>query len=420
MPRPLPRREFLATAAAALGPFGCERAADRSQTQVALWFSYGGRNREVLEGLVRRYNAVQAQDRVQAVFQGDYFEGLAKLRIALAAGTPPSLTHVVSEVVPYLENAGVLEPLAPYEGASTLDVLPAFRQEQAFRGAPPGLCALPFNRSTPIAYLNRSLFDRAQLEPPRTWAEVRDVARAFTRRGGESRHGFGCPIDWWFWVALVEQAGGSVVEPDGRISLGDEAGVAALEFWQGLARERLMKVPTGRDYNAWEQINQDFLAGRVAMIWSTTAFVRYLEDNARFPVRAAPLPAGVRRAVPTGGTHWVIPKAASAPEKAAAWRFLRFMLEPPQVVDWATSTGYIPVTQAAVNALSERGYYRVHPNDAVALEQLTVASPWPWSIRLFRVAREIVQPRLERVVFAGADARRELAEARALCATEFA
>jgi sn-glycerol 3-phosphate transport system substrate-binding protein len=96
------------------------------------------------------------------------------------------------------------------------------------------------------------------------------------------------------------------------------------------------------------------------------------------------------------------------------------MLEPAQVMDWATSTGYIPVTQAAVTALEQRGYYRQHPNDAVALEQLSVAEPWPWSVRLFRVAREIVQPRLERVVFGGADARRELAEARALCATELA
>ena len=46
----------------------------------------------------------------------------------------------------------------------------------------------------------------------------------------------------------------------------------------------------------------DFLAGRVAMIWNSTAFLRYLEDNAKFEVGAAALPRDVRASVPTGGT----------------------------------------------------------------------------------------------------------------------
>src|SRR5690606_16993821 len=112
------------------------------------------------------------------------------------------------------------------------------------------------------------------------------------------RYGFGCPIDWWFWVALVAQAGGELVESGGRVSLGGDAGVRALELWQTMTRrDRSMKPPPGRDYNAWEQTNQDFLAGRVAMIWTSTAFLKYLEENAAFPVVAAPLPGQVRKAV---------------------------------------------------------------------------------------------------------------------------
>src|SRR6185369_5349481 len=104
-------------------------------------------------------------------------------------------------------------------------------------------------------------------------------------------------------------------------------------------------------------------------------------------------PAGVRRAVPTGGTFWIVLRGAPSAEKAAAVRFLRFMHEPTQVIEWSTRTGYIPVTRAAVRALEQRGYYAAHPNDRVALEQLSVAEPWPWSVDLFRIQREIVQPR---------------------------
>lgn len=414
------RREFFRASAAAaggslLGAACTGDAVPKGRTPVSLWFSYGGTNREVLESLVRRFNASQTRDFVQAVYQGDYFEGLAKLRTAIAARCAPVLSHVVGEVVPYLAEARVLEPLSGYPGIRELDLIPELAQERTWiGGAARPLCALPFNRSTPIAYLNADLFAQAGLSAPRTWEELRSAAKRLTSPDAGGRFGFGCPINWWFWVALVGQAGGSIIAENGRIALGDRAGVEALGLWQELVHGGLMKPPPGRDYNAWEQCNQDFLSGRVAMIWSSTAFLKYLEAHARFKLLAAPLPAGVKRAVPTGGTFWVVLRAAPSAEKAAAVRFLRFMHEPEQVIEWSTRTGYIPVTRAAVRALEQRGYYAAHPNDRVALEQLSVAEPWPWSVDLFRIQREIVQPRLESAVIQQRDANTILDEARAL------
>ncbi len=367
-----------------------------------LWYTYGGKNRLVLEQLVAGFNAAQAEHWVQPVFQGDYYEGLAKLRTALAAGAAPALSHVVGEVIPYLAEAGVLEPLATRPGVDQLDLLPALGQAGTWRGGGqrPLVC-LPFNRSTPIAFYDADVFEREGIAPPESWQALLEAARwlSTTDASGARRYGFACPIDWWFWAALVGQAGGELIEADGRISLGGVAGIKALELWQRMVNEdRSMKPPPGRDYNAWEATNQDFLAGRSVMIWTSTAFVRYLEDNARFNVRAAKLPGFVRRAVPTGGTHWILLRAAPEPEKAGAWQFLRYLHEPAQVARWATSTGYIPTTQSAVRRLTEAGHYAEHPNDAVALAQLDVAQPWPWSPRLFQLQREIIQPRLEAAV----------------------
>src|SRR5882757_2955587 len=167
------RRELIrASALAAAGLVGAcaADALPQGRTPVSLWFSYGGTNREVLEGLVRRFNAQQTRDYVQAVYQGDYFEGLAKLRTAIAASCAPALSHVVGEVVPYLAEAGVLEPLADYPGVRELDVIPELGQERSWAaGGTHPLVALPFNRSTPIAYLNGELFAEARLGAPRTW-----------------------------------------------------------------------------------------------------------------------------------------------------------------------------------------------------------------------------------------------------------
>jgi sn-glycerol 3-phosphate transport system substrate-binding protein len=181
-----------------------------------------------------------------------------------------------------------------------------------------------------------------------------------------------------------------------------------------LVRERVMKPPPGRDYNAWEQLSQDFLSGRVAMMWSSTAFVRYLEETADFPILALALPRSVRASVPTGGTHFVLLKSAASELKQAAWSFVRFMLEADEAAYWSSETGYLPVTTGAVQKLEASGFYAKHPSYRVALDQLAVAEPWPWSRGLFRIQREIVQPRLEAAVLEGQSPERALTEARRL------
>ena len=423
--RGLPRRTFLhaltasfaAAATAGLGAPACTPVDRDGRTVVSLWFAYGGKNREELLALVDRFNTSQADVRVVATYQGEYFEALAKLRTALAARAAPALTHVVGEVVPYLAEAGVLVALDRFAPAASLDLVPALAQEGAYqRGGERPLVALPFNRSTPIAYLNGDVLRELGAKPPATWDDLRAFAKAaMVRQRDDSvtRWGFVCPIDWWFWAALVGQAGGEVVEPDGRITLGGDAGVRALRFWQTLVHEdRTMKPPPGRDYNAWQASNGDFLAGRAAMIWTSTAFLRYLEDNAKFEVVAAPLPRDVRAAVPIGGTLFVMPKGSPESVQIAAFRFVKWMMEPEQANQWATRTGYMPISRKGLETLRASGYYAAHPNDAVAVEQLRVAMPWPWSTELFRVQREAVQPRLEEAVLARKDAALVLEDAR--------
>ncbi len=416
------RRELLRAWAAslALGHLGCARrvrpAREEGRVVVTFWYAYGDRIRKVLLSLVERYNASQTRIRVKAVHQGDYFEALAKLRTAIAAGAAPTASHVVLEVLPYLARAGVLEALDDYDGARDLPFVSQLAQRGSFEGAEgQPLFGLPFNRSTPIAFANGRILEEEGAEMPRTWDELSAVARRLTRRGadGQVRWGFEVPISWWYWVAALGQAGGRLIEPGGGVSLGDAAGEDAIRFWQRLVRvDRVMRPPPGRDYQAWQATNESFLQGRVATMWSSTAYVRYLEDNARFPVVAAPLPRRARASVPTGGTMLVLLRAAPEEEKKAGWEFLRWLCDDPQTLEWATRTGYMPVTRPAVKRLVDTGWYERHPNDRVAYDQLADVAPWPWSPDLFRLARDVVEPRLEEAVLTGRDAHELMDEAR--------
>jgi sn-glycerol 3-phosphate transport system substrate-binding protein len=115
----------LAALGALGGTAGCKRALrdDRGRVRLRLWFSLGGRNREVLLEIVKRFHAVQDDIHVEPVYQGDYFESLAKLRTAIAAKAAPALSHVVAEVVPYLARAGTLQSLDGYTGKPELPLV---------------------------------------------------------------------------------------------------------------------------------------------------------------------------------------------------------------------------------------------------------------------------------------------------------
>jgi sn-glycerol 3-phosphate transport system substrate-binding protein len=410
------KRRALLAAAGSVAATACAGG----EEGVPLWFSYGGKNREALLALVAAFNAEHPEHRIAPVYQGDYFELLAKLRTALHAGRAPAVTHVVAEVLPYLVDAGVLERLDVLPGlGGDLDLVGPLSQAGCFAGPmPEGMYGVPFNRSTPIAYLDGRVLEELKLPPPTTWDELRTFAAAATR-GDEAtkRWGFSVPVDWWFWVAMTGQAGGTLTDAEGRFSLGGDAGVRALSFIQELVYERkVMRPPPGRDYNAWQVQNAEFLAGRIAMIWTSTAFVRYLEDNAKFPVVCARLPRDERAAVPTGGTMFVMPKGSSSAWTEAAARFVAFMARPDKANEFATKTGYIPVTRAGIAALERDGYYQKKPNDRVAVDQLDDVVPWPWHKELFRVQREVVQARLEAAVLAREDARGALDAARRVIA----
>lgn len=414
------RRAFAGGAALSLlgGAAGCKRALrdEKGRVRLRLWFSLGGRNRDVLLEIVKRFHATQDEIHVEPVYQGDYFESLAKLRTAIAAKAAPALSHVVAEVVPYLARANTLEALDGYPGMREIPLVGALAQSGGFRGGgEKPLHGIPLNRSTPLMYCNGDVFAKAGLRPPTTWRELVETAKALTTPG--QRWGHEVPISWWFWVALVGQAGGSVFDESGRATLGGDAGVRALRLWQDLVhREKVMRPPPGRDYDAWNVVNQDFLGGRAAFIWTSTAYIRYLEDNARFPVVAAPLPKDVRASVPTGGTFFVVVKHAPDEEKAAAARFLRFFCEAEQAAFLSTRTGYLPITTPAVESMRAAGFFAKHPNDEVAQAQLAAVEPWPWEPLLFRIERDIVDPRLEEAVLLDRDAASVLSEARALAA----
>lgn len=376
-----------------------QQAAGAKPVEIDFWYSVGGHNGEMIEKLVKQFNESHKDIVVKPSYQGNYYENHAKVLAAVSAGNQPDVTMVEIASVGAFADAKVLEELGTYTAGQEEKYIPGLMGNSYWENK---LYAIPFNRSTPLLYVNRDMLKAAGLDPngPKTWEELRQYAKALTKKEGDktTAYGFSTPIDIWFYEALVFESGGKILSEDGKsLAINSEAGKAPLQFWTGMLQEGIMKAPPGEKYNAWDVAKQDFLNQQVGMIFTSTGDLKTLKDNAKFEVGAAFLPANKNYGVPTGGANLVMLAKSSDEEKKAAWEFMKWMTDTPQTIPWSLETGYMPVTKAAVESEEMKKAYEKDPNFQVAVKQLEYGNPRPM-VPGYKELQEVIMTEIQRAV----------------------
>ena len=80
-----------------------------------------------------------------------------------------------------------------------------------------------------------------------------------------------------------------------------------------------------------------------------------------------------------GATIWMLDGMDQTTEDGAL-AFLNFFSNPENAAAWHQLTGYIPITQDAVDLLESQGWYDESPNSKVASDQLAAAQNTPASL----------------------------------------
>jgi sn-glycerol 3-phosphate transport system substrate-binding protein len=115
-----------------------------------------------------------------------------------------------------------------------------------------------------------------------------------------------------------------------------------------------------------------------------------------------------QNAIVGGGTLWVLKGRPAAEYKGVA-RFMKFVSEPHQQMWWAVTTGYVPITHAAIKNLEAGYHFKKNPEQWTALSQLS-ATPTVNSLghRLgnFVQVRDVIESELENI-FAGKKSAKE-------------
>lgn len=342
------------------------------KVEISFWYAWADKIGENNENLVKMFNESQDEIHVTAEYQGTYDDLHAKTQAAFAAGNAPEVTMNEIASIGVFAKSGMTESLTPFVEQDEInidDFNPGLMGNSYVNDE---LYGLPYLRSTPILYLNKTMLEEAGLDPegPKNWKEFEEYARALTVEGEQV--GMSMPVDIWFFEAFVAQGGGKMISEDGKTAeFNGEAGVEALEFWKKLSSEGLLKVPVGEE--AGDQVKQDFANQRAGMIFSSTADLSYvlsLAEENNFELGTTFMPANEQYGVPTGGANLVMTAGLDEEKQDAAWEFIKWMTAKEQTIYASEYTGYLPSRLSAVDSEEMQALYEEKPQFKVAVDQL--------------------------------------------------
>jgi trehalose/maltose transport system substrate-binding protein len=193
------------------------------------------------------------------------------------------------------------------------------------------LIAVPFFADAGLLYYRKDLLEKYGKQPPTTWAELTDAATAVMEgeraAGNAQMQGYvwqgrayeGLTCNGIEWVASY--GGGSIVEPDGKISINNPQAVAAIDMargWIGTIS------PEGVLNYAEEEARGVFQSGN-AVFMRNWPYAWGLANAADSPVKdkvgVSVLPKGegegARNAAALGGQQLAVSKYSANPEQAA-------------------------------------------------------------------------------------------------------
>ena len=365
-------------------------SAANAQTEIQWWHAMGGELGSKLEEIVQGFNDRQNEYKVVPSYKGTYPETMTAAIAAFRAKQQPTIVQVFEVGTGTMMAAqGAIVPV--YQLMQDNDVqfdpnafLPAV--VGYYTDTDGNMLSMPFNSSTPILYYNKDVFEKAGLDPeqpPKTWGEMEEFSKKIIDSGAAS---CGFTTGWVSWIQTenfsawhnqpvgTEQNGFGGL--DARLSLN---GPVQVKHWENLkkwADEGIFKYggPVGGD-NAPPM----FYSQECAMIMNSSASRAGVLANAQdFQVGFGMLPyyddveGAPQNTIIGGATLWVLSGRPDEEYKGAA-RFFEYLSSPDVQADWASFSGYLPITQAAADQMS--GFFADNPGADTGLKEITLNPP---------------------------------------------
>ena len=368
-----------------------------SQVEVVFWSSFGGKNGEVEQEVIRRFHESQKDVVINYQFQGTYEETAQKVIAALQARQAPHFT-VLSEANWFRFYANdYLVPMDEFianEQVDTADYVESFltegqRQDQQWW--------MSFARSTPLFYYNKQMWAEAGLEDrgPKTYTELSEWGPKLVKKTGNDvsqwafLHAPATDYISWYFQGTAWAFDGSYSDEEFNVTISEPNTVKAGEWLRSTVAEGWATASMDR--------TTDFINGVTASMMQSTGQLANLKENAKFEFGAAFLPSEVNPGCPTGGAGIGILSTTPPELQAAAFKYIAFATSPEIAAYWSQNTGYMPVRKSAGENAEMQTFYETNPNFRIAVEQLATTKPQDPARRFVPAGDTIIGKGLEEI-----------------------
>jgi len=392
--------------------------------EIEIWHSEPAANEETLKRMIDRFNASQDEVRVQPVYQGSPDDVMTKLMASTGSGRVPAIVFTMEGRTQSLIDGGFVTPVQDFVDRENYDLSDLDERAVQSYTVQGKLWGMPFCVDIPLLFYNKVVFREVGLDPerpPQTLEELRQYSEKILQRdasGNVQRSGVSLDIALWTEQVFAQQS--DLVADmnnghDGRVTkvlFDNDTGRRFFQWWHDMVDEGLAfnvgRNPSGVD---------NYLAvatKRAAMTWGYAGALRSVVNALEKGVEGVEIGVGP---VPgfadgTGSTlllaHglWIMNQRPQE-EQEAAWKFIKWLLEPEQQAEWFAGSGQLPVSRSSVELPAAREVLAQYPPFETALGLYMGVPPNPASLGLilgpFAKVREAMYDGVEEMLVGGKD-----------------
>jgi ABC-type sugar transport system permease subunit/ABC-type glycerol-3-phosphate transport system substrate-binding protein len=268
----------------------------------------------------------------------------AKLLTAVVGGIPPDISQIGTTWMAEFATMGALHPLNERAAVSLTANPDAFFPGSLHTCEVDGiLYGVPWYVDTRVLFYRKDLLASVGFpEAPATWDELKSAAVQLSgRKTMDGKKGYGISLASRGWTELltaVWQNGGDPLKPS------EPEFLEAMMHYRSFFREGLTPSKEGADVDLYHAFRTGYLPMFISGPWMVELVGKELPElEGKWGVSL--LPGKKTRTSFVGGSNLVIFKESK--KKDLAFRFLEFMSDPKNQVEWMRLTTDLPSVTAA-------------------------------------------------------------------------
>lgn len=318
------------------------------KTTVVFWHGMQGQQETTLKKLAKEFEAKNSNIKIKLEQQGDYDNLQAKLTSTMQS--PKNLPTITQAYPGWLQSAAknkMLVNLTPYinnkevgwGSVAASEIKQGMLDGAKINGTQYGI---PFNKSIEVLIYNPDMLKKYGItKVPSTNAELKQAAQTIYQKSNHKVVGAGFDNLNNYYVLGMKNEGQNF---SSKVDFTGKESSRVLDYFVKGEKAGYFRMP-GSDKYLYVPFTNQKLAMFVTSSSTETWIKQAAKKGFKYEVAARPGKYTMQQ-----GTDIYMFSHASAMEKAAAFKFMKFLSSKENQIKWAKETGYIPVNEDATKS----------------------------------------------------------------------